>query len=95
MTVFANLGKWLYIFRACVRNLNLWVQVHPGELWVSKSAGALSTRSLKISGCKRPKDLWVCAPAHPAAPVLTQSLYPIGLISVRIKILHGGNFFTK
>ena len=24
-----------------------------------------------------------------------ESLYPIGLISVRIKILHIGNFFTK
>ena len=28
------------VFRECVRNLDLWVQVHPGELWVSKSAGA-------------------------------------------------------
>jgi hypothetical protein len=26
--------------RECVRNLDLRVQVHPGELWVSKSAGA-------------------------------------------------------
>ena len=60
--------------RECVRNLDLRVQVHPGELWVSKSAGAHSTRSLKISGCKRwcPKDLRVCAPS---ALVLTHSLY--------------------
>ena len=38
-----------------------------------KTAGAHSTRSLKISGCKRwcPKDLRVCAPA---SPVLTHSL---------------------
>ena len=26
------------ISRECVRNLDLRVQVHPGELWVSKSA---------------------------------------------------------
>ena len=26
---------------------------------------------------------------------LHESLYPIGLISARIEILHGGNFFTK
>ena len=60
--------------RECIRNLDLQVQVHPGELWVPKSAGAHSTRSLKIiSGCKRwcPKDLRVRAPA---APVIMHSL---------------------
>ena len=43
------------------------------ELWASKSAGAHSTKSFKISGWKRwyPKDLRVRAPA---APVLTHSL---------------------
>ena len=44
------------------------------ELWASKSAGAPhSTKSLKISGCKRwcPKDLWVHAPA---APMLMHTL---------------------
>ena len=42
-----------------------------------RTAGAQSTRSLKISGCKRwrPKDLWVRA--H-AAPVLTHSLCTVG-----------------
>ncbi len=51
--------------RECVRNLDLRMQVHSGELWVSKSAAAHSTRSHKISGCKRwcPKDLRVCEPA--------------------------------
>ena len=40
--------------RECVRNLDLQVQVHPGELALGlKIAGADSTRSLKISGCKR------------------------------------------
>ena len=42
----------IYLLRECDRNLDLWVQMHPGELWVSKSVGADSTRSLKISGCK-------------------------------------------
>ena len=43
------------------------------ELWTSKSAGAQSTKSLKICRCKRwcPKDLRVCA--H-AAPMLMHSL---------------------
>ena len=65
--------------RECVRNLDLWVQVHPGGLWISKqgpapAGGAHSTRGLKISGFKRscPKDLRVHAPA---APVLTHSLH--------------------
>ena len=44
------------------------------DLWASKSAGAHSTKSLKISGCKRwcPKNLRVRAPA---APILTHSLW--------------------
>ena len=56
------LGNWI-----CGRSL----------FWASKSVGAHSIKSLKISGCKRwcPKDLRVCAPA---APVLTHSLYGIG-----------------
>ena len=57
--------------------LGIWIcgcsLFHKRELWASKSAGAHSTKSLKISGCKRwcPKDLRVRAPA---APVLTHSL---------------------
>ena len=38
--------------RECVRNLDLRVQVHSGELYVS-TAGAHSIISPKISGCKR------------------------------------------
>ena len=51
-----------------------WSLFYKRELWSSKSAGAHSTKSLKISGCKRwcPKDLRVRAPA---APVLTHLLY--------------------
>ena len=59
--------------RECVRNLDLR---GAGASWRAldlKTAGAHSTTSLKISGCKRwcPKDLRVHAPA---APVLTHSL---------------------
>ena len=58
--------------------LGIWIcgcsLFYKRELWASKSAGAHSTKSLKISGCKRwcPKDLRVRAPA---APVLTHSLW--------------------
>ena len=52
------------LIRECVRNLDLRVQVHPGELWVSKqwvhivleaskSAGAKGD-ALKISGFVHP-----------------------------------------
>ena len=57
--------------------LGIWIcgcsLFYKREFWASKSAGAHSTKSLKISGCKRwyPKDLWVRAPA---APVLMHSL---------------------
>ena len=65
----------LYIeSRECIRNLDMRVQVHPGDIWVSKQGVHISsTRSLKISRCKGwcPKDLWVRAPA---APALTHSL---------------------
>ena len=58
--------------------LGIWIcggsPFYKRDLWASKSVGAHSTKSLKISGCNRwcPKDLRVCAPA---ALVLTHSLY--------------------
>ena len=57
--------------------LGIWIcrcsLFYKRELWDSKSAGANSTKSLKISGCKTwcPKDLRV---REPAAPALTHSL---------------------
>ena len=62
--------------------LGIWIcgcsLFYKRELWASKSEGANSTKSLKISGCKRwcPKDVRVPAPA---APVITHSLYGIFL----------------
>ena len=43
------------VSRECVRNLDLRVQVHPGDLWVSKQQVHIAgnTRSLKISGWER------------------------------------------
>ena len=61
--------------------LGIWIcgcsLYYKRELWASKSAGAHSTISLKISGCKRwcPKDLRV---REPAAPALTHSLIRVG-----------------
>ena len=68
--------------------LEIWIcgcsLFYKRELWASKSAGAHSTKSLKISGCKRwcPKDLRVRAPA---APILTHSLPEYILILVLSK----------
>ena len=57
--------------RECVRILNLRVQVHPGELWVSKQRVQIELEASKSEGAKgydRPKDLRV------RADVLTHSL---------------------
>ena len=67
--------------------LGIWICPSAGavcsirELWASKSAGAHSAKSFKISGCKRwcPKDLRVHAPA---APMLTHSLPLITITSL-------------
>ena len=69
---FAHKTEKVVRYRACVRNCGCSPFYKRG-LWASKSAGAHSTKSLKISGCKRwcPKDLRVRASA---APVLTHSL---------------------
>ena len=67
--------NYLYVLRACVRDLDLRVQsvLYKREFWASKSAGFNSTKILEICGCKRqcPKDLRVHAPT---APVLTHSM---------------------
>ena len=38
--------------RECVRNLDLWVQVHPGELWVSKQRVHIVLEASKSAGAK-------------------------------------------
>ena len=58
-------------FRECVRILDLRVQVHPGELWVSKQRVHIVLEASKSAGAKGdvPK---ICGFVHPlAAPVLT------------------------
>ena len=70
--------------------LGIWIcgcsLFYKRELWASKSAGAHSTKSRKISGCKRwcPRDLQVCAPA---APVLTHALSSYAALIVSIFLL--------
>ena len=53
--------------RECVRNLNLWVQVRPGELWVSKQRVHIVLEASKSAGAKGgvPK---ICGFVHPLHP---------------------------
>ena len=39
-------------YRECVRNLDLRVQVHPGELWVSKQRVHIVLEASKSAGAK-------------------------------------------
>ena len=57
----------LTIFRECVRNLDLRVQVHPGELWVSKQRVHIVLEASKSAGAKGdvPK---ICGFVHPLHP---------------------------
>ena len=62
-----NLGnKWYVVLRnrECVRNFDLRVQVHPGELWVSKQRVHLVLEASKSAGAKGdvPK---ICGFVHP------------------------------
>ena len=42
----------VHCIRECVRNLDLWVQVHPGELWVSKQRVYIVLEASKSEGAK-------------------------------------------
>ena len=54
--------------RECVRNLDLRVQVHPGELWVSKQRVHIVLKASKSAGAKGdvPK---ICGFVHPLHPL--------------------------
>ena len=56
------------IHRECVRILNLRVQVHPGELWVSKQWVHIVLEASKSAGAKGdvPK---ICGFVHPLHPL--------------------------
>ena len=45
-------GLVLVYYRECVRNLDLRVQVHPGELWVSKKRVHIVLEASKSAGAK-------------------------------------------
>ena len=53
--------------RECVRNLDLRVQVHPGELWVSKQRVHIVLQASKSAGAKGdvPKFCGFVNPLHP------------------------------
>ena len=58
----------LHKSRECVRNLDLRVQVHPGELWVSKKRVHIVLEASKSAGAKGdvPK---ICGFVHPLHPL--------------------------
>ena len=53
--------------RECVRNLDLRVQMHPGELWVSKQRVHIELEASKSAGAEGdvPK---ICGFVHPLHP---------------------------
>ena len=56
------------MYRKCVRNLDLRVQVHPGELWFSKQRVHIVLEASKSAGAKGdvPK---ICGFVHPLHPL--------------------------
>ena len=70
---YINKKNWFYItnytynIRECVRNLNLRVQVHPGELWFSKQQVHIVLEASKSAGAKGdvPKISGFVHPLHP------------------------------
>ena len=56
------------VVRECDRNLDLRVQVHPAELWVSKQRLHIVLEASKSAGAKRdvPK---ICGFVHPLHPL--------------------------
>ena len=55
-------------FRECVRNLDLRVQVHPGDFWISKQRVHIVLEASKSAGAKGdvPK---ICGFVHPLHPL--------------------------
>ena len=55
-------------YRECVRNLDLRVQVHPEELWISKQRVHIVLEASKSAGAKGdvPK---ICGFVHPLHPL--------------------------
>ena len=57
----------MYIPRECVRNLDLRVQVHPGDLWVLNQGVHIVLEASKSAGAKGdvPKIYGFVPPLHP------------------------------
>ena len=56
------------VCRECVRNLDLRVQVHPGELWVSKQRVHIVLEASKSAGAKGDVAK-ICGFVHPLHPL--------------------------
>ena len=65
--IFTDCGEIIYVIRECVRNLDLRVKVHPGELWVSKHRVHIVLEASKSAGAKGdvPKICGFVNPLHP------------------------------
>ena len=63
-----KINKIFTVVRECVRNLDLPVQVHPGDLWVSKQRVHIVLEASKSAGAKGdvPK---ICGFVHPLHPL--------------------------
>ena len=63
-----SLASIFQVIRDCVRNLDLRVQMHPGELWVSKQWVHIVLEASKSAGAKGdvPK---ICGFVHPLHPL--------------------------
>ena len=61
---FVVFSEYMNLIRECVRNLDLRVQVHPGELWFSKQRVHIVLEASKSVGVKGdvPK---ICGFVHP------------------------------
>ena len=62
-----SLRSIIITYRECVRNLDLRVQVHPGELWISKQRVHIVLEASKSAGAKGdvPKFCGFVHPLHP------------------------------
>ena len=62
-----RLAMYQSTIRECVRNLDLWVQVPPGELWISKQQVHIVLEASKSAGAKGGVAK-ICGFVHPLHP---------------------------
>ena len=62
------MSRYIFKYRECVRNLDLQVQVHPGELWFSKQRVYIILEASK-SGAAKGDVPKLCGFVHPLHPL--------------------------